>query len=217
MKPKKAILITRPNHDPGTTYLYYWSEAIIKKAQSKNIPVLDLLKDKANIKYLQSYLKKHNPRFVLFNGHGSPSLIAGYNNEILIEANSNEGLLGNRIVYARCCDAADVLGRLSITKGAATFIGYKRKFWLVVSPYKSTRPLADNLAELFLEPSNLIPLTILKGKTTDEAHKRSKEAMLRNLSFMFSTKASQAQKDAAKYMWYNIQNQIILGKGGATI
>lgn len=217
MKPNRAILITRPNHDRGTTYLYYWSETIIEKAKAKQIPVLDLSKNKAIIKYFQSYLKKHNPILIIFNGHGSQSIIAGYNNEILIEANKNEGLLENRIIYARCCDAAEILGKLSVLKGTTTFIGYKRKFWLVTSPFKSTQPLADDLAKLFLEPSNLIPLAILKGNTTSEACARSKDAMLRNLSFMFSTKASQAQKDAAKYMWYNIQNQVILGNGETTI
>lgn len=217
MKATKTVLITRPNHDKGTTYLYHWSEAIITSAKAKRIPVLDLSKNKANIKYLESYIKKHDPALIIFNAHGAQTIICGYDNETLIEANKNEDLLKGRIIYARCCDAADVLGKLSIKKGAKTFIGYKRKFWLVTSPFKSTRPLADEIAKLFLEPSNLVPLTIIKGKTTAEAHNRSKNAMLRNLSFMFSTKASQAQRDAAKYMWYNIQNQVILGEDQATL
>lgn len=211
MTPSKSLLITRPNHDKGTTYLYCWSEIIIDRARAKGIRVFDLSKHKANLRNLLSYLKKHNPRLVLFNGHGSESLITGYNNEPLVEANKNEDLLKERIIYARCCDAANILGEQAVQKGTATFIGYKRKFWLVTSPLKSTQPLTDNLAKLFLEPSNLIPLTILKGNSTYEAYKRSTEAMLKNLSFMLSTKASQPQKDAAKYMWYNLTNQVIIG------
>lgn len=37
-----TVLITRPNHDYPTTYLYHWSKLVIDEASSKRMKVLDL-------------------------------------------------------------------------------------------------------------------------------------------------------------------------------
>lgn len=97
MKIHRTILITRPNHDLITTYLYYWSHFIIKEAKNKNIPIFDLSGKKATKKILTSYVIKNTPGFIHFNGHGNSKSITGYNNEILIEANINDKLLSKKL------------------------------------------------------------------------------------------------------------------------
>lgn len=158
-----------------------------------------------------SYIVKHEPILIVFNGHGNADIIAGYENEPLLEANKNEKLLINKIVYARSCDAADNLGRLCIKNGTLAFIGYTKKFTIGYTPSKTSIPLHDPVAKLFIEPSNLIPFSLLKGNTTAEAYRKSQEAMFRNFHFMISTKASQNQKDAAPYLWFNRKYQVLLG------
>lgn len=207
----RAILITRPNHDLITTYLFHWSNYVIKEAERKSIKVLDLRKNKANSKMFSSYIIKHKPLLVFFNGHGSRNTITGYDNQSLIEANKNEEILAEKIVYARSCDAADNVGQLCIRNGTLTFIGYTRKFAIGYSPSKITTPLSDPVAKLFIEPSNLIPISLLKGNTTNDAYRKSQEAMLRNFRFMLSTRSSQSQKDAAPYLWANRKYQVLLG------
>lgn len=207
----KAILITRPDHDLITTYFLHWSDPVIKEATSKGFKVLDLRGKKANSNMFSSYIAKHEPIIVVFNGHGNADTITGYDNEPLLEANNNEKLLVKKIVYARSCDAAENLGQLCIKNGTLAFIGYTKKFTIGYTPSKTSIPLHDPIAKLFIEPSNLIPLSLLKGNNTGEAYRKSQEAMLRNFRFMLSTRATSAQKDAAPYLWINRKYQVLLG------
>ncbi|MEK7597161.1 MAG: hypothetical protein AAB441_00775 [Patescibacteria group bacterium] len=211
MKTLKSILITRPNHDLITTYLYYWSQPIIKEAMTKNIQTFDLSGKKANRSLLTSYIEKHNPIFIHFNGHGSNSLIAGYDNEILIEANKNDKLLAQKIIYALSCDSAKILGYSCIKNGALVFIGYKRKYILAYDIKSYTRPLKDKLAKLFLEPSNLVTISILKGNTVGNAFQKSQDSMRRHFLYMISTKATALEKDASSFLWANKKGQTLIG------
>lgn len=211
MKTLKSILITRPNHDLITTYLYYWSQPIIETAINKNIQIFDLSGKKANRNLLTSYIKKHNPIFIHFNGHGNDCLIAGYDNEILIEINKNDKLLAQKIIYALSCNSAKVLGYSCVKNGALAFIGYKRKYILAYDVKSYTRPLKDKLAKLFLEPSNLITISILKGNTVGNAFRKSQDSMSRHFSYMISTKATALEKDASSFLWANKKGQTLIG------
>lgn len=207
----RSLLITRPNHDLITTYLFHWSKLVIKEARKKKIKVLDLSENKANNKTFVSYIRKHRPILVFFNGHGDEATITGYDNETLVSVGQNEVVLSEKIVYARSCDAAKSLGPKCIEKGALTFIGYKKKYVIGYSPSKATTPLKDEVARLFIEPSNLVPISLLKGNKVKDAYRKSQEAMSRHLRFMLSTKASPNQKDAAPYLWINRKYQVALG------
>jgi len=211
MKTHKSILITRPNHDLITTYLYYWSQPIIEEAINKNVQIFDLTGKKANRNLLISYIKKHNPIFIHFNGHGSNSLIAGYDNEILIEVNKNDKLLAQKIIYALSCDSAKILGHSCVKNGALAFIGYKRKYVLAYDVKSHTRPLKDKLARLFLEPSNLVTISILKSNTVGNAYQKSQDSMKRNFLYMISTKATALEKDASSFLWANKKGQTLIG------
>lgn len=213
----RAILITRPDHDLITTYLFYWSTFVLQEAEKRGIKALDLRGKKANSKTFVSYIKKHEPILVFFNGHGSEDVITGYDNENLVEANKSERLLSAKIVYARSCDAAKNLGRLCIDNGTVAFIGYKKKYALAYTQSKVTNPLKDGIARLFIEPSNLVPTSLLKGNTVKDAYRKSQDAMWRNFRFMLSTRATQSQKDAAPYLWFNRKYQVVLGDQEATI
>src|SRR5476651_1364487 len=128
-----SILITRPDHDTITTYFSYWSQLVIDEAKKHNIKPLDLAGVKATKKNVTSYISKHNPSILFFNGHGDENRIAGYSNEIIVEVNQNLELLKGKIIYVRSCDVATNLGKISIQEGALAFIGYTRKYTLCTS------------------------------------------------------------------------------------
>lgn len=213
----KAVLITRPDHDLITTYLFKYSEKILEVATNKGIKVLDLAGRKANKATLTSYIQKNEPLLVFLNGHGNQDVITGYDNEPLISSGDNEILLKEKIVYARSCDAAENLGKLCIKQNTLTFIGYRRKFTMGYTQSSVTHPLDDKVAQLFLNPSNLVMISLLKGNTAGDSFRKSQEAMVRTLSFMLSTKASQEQSDAAPYLWQNRKYQVLLGESNARL
>lgn len=207
----KSLLVTRPNHDPTTDYLCQWSTVIIDIARKKGFKVYDLKGDKATRKMFESYLKARKPTFLFLNGHGDARRVTGYENESLLEYTKNERVVKNSIIYARSCDAGRILGPELVKIGARVFIGYNRKFIIGYTPRKITRPLEDEIAKLFLEPSNLVPSTILKGHTAFEADDRSKAAMYRNFRRMISSSATYKEQYAAKWLWGNFKAQVLYG------
>ena len=205
-----SLLITRPNHDLTTNYLFYWSSLVIKEATKKNISIFDLSEKKANKKLFFSYLKKNNIPLVFLNGHGAEDKITGFDNKVLIKLGKDEAILKGKVIYARSCKAAKKLGVSCVKKGSMAFIGYRDNFIFAFSPSKITKPLKDDLAKLFLEPSNLVVVALLKGNSPADAYKRSQKAMHKNLQSMLSSEATVKQRDAAAYLWRNIKSQVII-------
>ncbi len=204
----KSLLITRPDHDLVTKYLCVWSGDIVTLAHRKGFVVYDLKGKKANRRQFESYFSAHHPVLLFLNGHGNSRSITGHNNESLVEQTSD---LQGTIVYARSCDAGLILGMQLVNMGTRSFIGYRRKFFCGYSPEKITKPHQDPIARLFLEPSNLILSTLIKHHTAEEAHRRSKDAMYKNFRRMVSSTASYEERYAARWLWSNINCQVLLG------
>lgn len=213
----RCILITRPNCDPLTNYLYYWCNPVIYEAKKKCFTILDLSSKKANKKCFESYPKKNKPSLFFLNGHGSSECVTGDEIKPLVEVGKNESIFNKAIVYARSCNAAKLLGIKSVEKGAIAFIGYIDKFYLGYKQSRITEPLKDSLAKLFLEPSNLIPISLLKGNSVNKSYEKSQNAMKKNLSHMLSTNASNEEKDCAFALFSNIKNQKIVGDDKARL
>lgn len=126
-------------------------------------------------------------------------------------------LLGGAVVYARSCNAAKLLGMSAVRNGARAFVGYKRKFTVAFASVRPSQILSDNLARLFIEPSNLIPIALLKGNSVGEADRRSKEEMRKNFRHMVSSVATHEEQSVASYLWGNIKAQVVIGDQTATV
>ncbi len=213
----RGILITRPNYDLATTYLFYWCKPVIQKAKDAGVQILDLSGNKANLKNLLSYVQKRKPSFLFFNGHGGPDFIAGHDGEILINASNYKKVMLGTIVYSRSCESAVMLGPFCVKAGTLAFIGYSKNFIVGYLEERETRPLTDNLAKLFLEPSNRIAISILKRNSVQTSIDRSQKMIRKNLRYMLSSKASSDEKDAAPYLWSNMQHLVVYGDTQASI
>ena len=157
---KKGIIITLPRHDDVTEYLSQFSKEILVEASRLFIPIKEIKDDKVNKKEVESVLNSFDYNFVIFNGHGSYDEIYGNKKECIINV-SNSKLLKKRITYARSCDAAVFLGK-SYLSDEECFIGYDRPFQFYINKQWIGNPLKDNVARLFLEPSNQVPISIIK-------------------------------------------------------
>lgn len=177
----KSMLVTRPKHDITTYYFFHWSEEIMKLAKSKSVSVLDLSQKRANKKEFESILNKVQPLLVFLNGHGTDKCVAGDNDEVLLEAGKNEYLVKSKIVYARSCCSGKILGPKSIKAGALAYLGYNYDFIFFRDEEQTRKPLSDNTAKLFLEPSNQIMISLLKGHSAQDADKRSKNLFRKNI------------------------------------
>lgn len=212
-----TLLVTRPRHDETTNYLYYFAVKVIREAEKRNIKVIDLSGEKANYNNFSGRIVKLAPDMVFFNGHGNPDTITGHDYEILVCVDKNDILLKNKIIYALSCSSAKNLGRESIEKGARSFIGYDEDFMFLYEKGKSTRPLEDKTAGLFLEPSSLVMTTLIKGHTSQEAFERSKKEFKRNLRKIMASESPQDDKSPARLLYWDMIHLTHLGDGEAKL
>ncbi|MBU2472695.1 hypothetical protein KKE74_01535 [Patescibacteria group bacterium] len=206
----KIFLITRPKHDETTHYLFYWSKKVIELAKRKGIQVLDLQKERANKKELTSIVKKKEPHFIFFNGHGSSSSIKGHDNEVLVKTGDNERLFKDRVIYALSCRSGKELGPKSIEQKTIAYIGYDDDFVFVIDNTKIYRPLDDSIAELFLKPSNQVAICILKGNKIKEAYRRSQRLFAKNIQKLLTSESS-PNSVYIRYLLWDMHHQVCLG------
>lgn len=214
---KRTLLITRPFYENPTNYLYYWSKLLIDLASRKNFTVIDLEKEKVNRKELEGRLKKINPELVVFNGHGNEMVIFGQDSEPLIITGENESLLSEKIVYTRSCQSAKILGVQCVKKGTRAYIGYKEDFIFMFDESKITRPLQDETAKLFLEPSNQVVISLIKGNSAVKSHQNGKRAYLRNIQRLLTSESSSEDTASVRYLIWNMTHQVCLGNQSASL
>lgn len=213
----RSILITRPDDDSVLTLLCIWTETVIHLARKHNFAVFDLKSRKSNKKDFDSYIKRNNPSFLVFNGHGSETTIIGYDNEPLVSLGKDESLLKHKIIYSRTCNSAAKLGKESVKSGCQAFLGYLKPFWLPRSKTSGRNISKDKIAKRFLDPTNLIPTTLIKGHTAAEANQRSKETMIRSYREMVSSISSFEERSIAFFLYCNLRNQVLIGNPKARI
>jgi hypothetical protein len=211
------LVITRPEHDITTKYISTWAKEIISFAQSKKIDVIDLVKEKANKNDFEGRLNKLQPRAIFLNGHGCEDCMFGHNDQVLIKAGDNHRLLQGKITYALSCSSGKKLGPRVVEDRNSAYIGYDDDF-AFVSDYKyASRPLADPKAKPFMESSNQIMFSLLKGNTAQEAFEKSKNKFGEHLRNMSSSLTDPDSLQVAQCLWWDMKHQICLGDGDATI
>lgn len=210
------LLITRPEHDPTVRYLSRWSEQIIKEAEKKGMEVIDLYREKANRKRFIGTLEKSTPELVVLNGHGNKDFVAGHDDEVIL-LDSDKKAVHTKIIFARSCQSAQILGQKAIANGAIAYLGYTEDFWLMYNPAKLSRPLKDTTAALFLEPSNYLATTLLKGHSTGAANQRSKAFFRKNIERLLVAGPLSEDYDAIKLLYWDMTHQVCLGNENATL
>lgn len=204
------MLITRPNHDITTNYLFYWSTLIMVQATRSGKNIIDLSKQRANAKEFASVIKKTHPDMVVVNGHGNHSVVTGYNNEPLVEKGKNQDLLKNTIVFARSCQSASGLGPEAVKAGCKAYIGYNDDFVFVTEIEMAARPLDDKTAQLFLEPSNYVAISLLKGHSPSDANNRSKEMYKKTIQKLMSSAGTSTDVELIPNLFWNYSHQVCL-------
>ena len=213
---KKSIVITKPEHDLINRYFSKWSDEIIDAARKKGFDVVSIEKEIVVRKKFGGVLQKVSPVLIVVNGHGSDDRLWGHRDEVIIDM-SDSGLLSAKIIFARACNAAKVLGEQAIKDGAIAFLGYRENFWLLINPTKQTRPLTDQTAAMFMKPSNQVAIALLKGHTTDEANRSAKKMFRDNILMLMARGPYGEDFDSIKYLYWNLTEQVCVGSQTATL
>lgn len=208
----KTILITRAFYDDATSYLFYYADLIKKEAEDKGISVIDLKRPSLTLSRFDSAMRDKQPQFIFFNAHGTEDTIYGDKIdgevEVLIKEKINHHILDSKLVYARSCWAAASLGKAC--KGGC-FIGYSLPFTFWTDERWSSKPLNDNTAKLFLESSNLIVSSLLKGNSAEEAVTKSINMSKKNILRLLKTNDEPGRAYFIAALFNNLQCLKILG------
>jgi len=207
----QKLLVTRPEHDDTTTYLSAYANLVIKYAKDRNISVKDFSSGTVKKSAIEGYIKKQNPKLLFLHGHGNEDCIEGEKGEIIIKENENDELLKNKIIYARSCFVAVSLGKKCSTFGKGTcFIGYEFPFQFWFDETRTTNPIKDKIAALYLEPSNELVKYLIKGNFTKIAFDKSRELMVKNMNKILKENEPGAL-ERFKALWMNHEGQKIYG------
>lgn len=209
------LLVTRPQYDLTTRYLFYWSTLYMQFAKQKGFQVLDLDGKRANRKELTSIIKKIKPQLICFNGHGNYDLITGQDGEILVKTKDNESLLVGAIINMLSCGSGKLLGPACLQKGALVFIGYQESFIFYYNNEETSNPLNDNRAKLFLEPANVTIRSLLKGHTAKEAYEKSQNLYSQNIQKLLASNSPEAY--LARYLIWDMRHQVCLGNQNVSL
>lgn len=212
-----TVIVTRPNHDVTTNYLYFWNKAVLEEAKARNLNVIDLPGPKANRVDFSGRVKKTKPQLFILNGHGSETSITGHDNLPLIVKGENEDVLSGGIVYALSCKSADELGAAAVKAGAKAYIGYRDDFVFVISNEKISRPLEDELAYYFMAPTNRVAIALVKGNSVADAHESSREVLRKIIRRLSSSDTPAGLGTLLPYLFSNYSNQVSLGDQDAKI
>src|SRR3989344_3004734 len=213
----RGLIITLPRWDNVTEYLSQFSEQILKEAEDKGIKFKTLDGKDANKSNFEKVINKLDYNLIIFNGHGSTESIKGHKDEVIIEVGDNEGLLKGRIVYARACEAAAELGKFCVKNDEkGCFIGYNYPFIFWADKTWDSVPQKDETARLFLEPSNMVPISLIRGHNAKESNRKSKLHILKNIK----KEIKKNNKDTpmiVEGLLNNYYGQVLLGNGDARL
>jgi len=129
----------------------------------------------------------------------------------------NIELLRNRIIYARACSAGNLFGEKIVEDNGGCFIGYRYPFSFWIDSKWSAKPSNDNIARLYLEPSNEIVLSLINGRTCGEANQISKNMMIKNMKkiLKLEEKKEPGAMGMLQILWNNFESQIIHGNSNS--
>lgn len=169
------MIVIRANHDTQTNYLFLWSRYIIRKLKGLGFNVVKIEGPDINESTLRSRVKKHKPKFIFFNGHGSDDALYNNKKESFIDSKSSD-IFKNTVVFTRACSCLTKLGNFAVkNEGCLAFIGYRKPFWLARDPKYECQPLKDKIVKPIIESSNVVIKELIKSKTVSEAVKKSHE------------------------------------------
>ncbi len=78
-----------------------------------------------------------------------------------------------------------------------------------------TKPLKDKTAALFLQPSNKLVSSILKGNTVKYSYEKSQELFKQNISKLVSSATFDEDRKLLGYLFWGYNQQIYHGDGDA--
>ncbi|MFA6376053.1 MAG: hypothetical protein WCX69_01475 [Candidatus Paceibacterota bacterium] len=211
------IIVTLPHYDPATQYISNWAKNVVDFAINRGIDVINLVGDKANRKDFEGRVDKVKPRIVFLNGYGDDDCVLGQDNLILVKKGDNHTVLQGKITYALACSSGAELGPEVAKNNDSAYIGYDDEFCFAGNSKYLSHPIDDPRAKPFMESSNQIMCSLLKGNNCQEACEKSRKIFKEYINRLSSSAADPDSLQDAQLLWWDMKHQVCLGNKRSSI
>ncbi|KKT36670.1 MAG: hypothetical protein UW22_C0034G0013 [Candidatus Gottesmanbacteria bacterium GW2011_GWB1_44_11c] len=109
------------------------------------------------------------------------------------------------------------LGPSCVKKGTTAYVGYTDDFIFLTEEAKESRPLTDKVAKLFLEPSNDVAISFIKGHSAGQANQRSKDYFKKNIKKLMTSDTPKEDRELIPYLLWDMDHQVCIGNEKAVI
>ncbi len=137
--------------------------------------------------------------------------MVGNDGETLLNVNKNSEILLDKITYALSCQSAKNLGNKVGSYPNTSYIGYKEDFAFVRLEKYGRKPTEDTLAGFFLEPSNAIIVSLLKGHNTNDSFIRGQSEFTKNIQMLLTSKIKTADSSALRFLVWDLKYLTLCG------
>lgn len=167
-----TILVVNPNFDTATSFIHLWANEVINEAQQLGLNIINLDTEDARLAQFENEIANEDPILTFNNGHGSPEIFTGQDQEFITwipsteygTTDSNINLLANRVSYYLSCLTGQKLGPAIAAQDNTFYLGYTEDF-----VFNGFEP-GDQYSKGFGECSNAIMKTLLHGGSIEDAY-----------------------------------------------
>jgi hypothetical protein len=172
-----------------------------------------LQKDNFTEEKFTRFIKSHNPKIILLNGHGDAFSAFGFEKQPIIIANKNDYLLKGKVAHILSCFTAKFLAPSAMDKGCKGYLGYRDYFYI---SYLENEPENDKISKLFQDSVNSASKVLINGGSVKEAFEASQDTYEQKINeckgkfFQPSTSADMKDylQDTIGALIWNKKNQI---------
>ena len=80
-----------------------------------------------------------------------------------------------------------------------------------------TRPVEDKTAALFLDSSNQVVISLLKGRNAQDSQTNAKKSFMRTIQKLLNSQTSKEDTTTVRYLLWDMRNLVYRGEGKASL
>lgn len=158
--PASAVVF-RSNYEIATQLLSAYMQTVVDRAKQRGFNVVDLEGADATQMNFFNALDANDPLLVVAGGHGNETTFHGQNDELILQACTNDEVMSGREGIFNSCSVGVALGPSMVSKTAQWFAGWRADYIFMYQ--ENVDPLQDEVARPFMECIIQPALTRLDG------------------------------------------------------
>ena len=156
-----TVLFFRPDEDLAMQYAKQWLSVGVEEARRRGYKVIDLVDAACTFETLEDIMTSEPIDIAILGGHGNPTTFTGFNQQIVMQACTNDQVMTGTISHFLSCSVGQRLLPSIIEKKGISTVGYAVDFQFIVNTEYAVEE--DPFAAVFRDLTITIIAAILDG------------------------------------------------------